>query len=60
LGINLNYAPVVDVKNPNCPVLGARERCFSEKTDIISRHAEQVVHSHNYFNIAKIKVNQII
>ncbi|MBL7727233.1 MAG: glycoside hydrolase family 3 protein, partial [Dinghuibacter sp.] len=52
MGINLNYAPVVDVKNPNCPVLGARERCFSEKTDIISRHAEQVVLCHNYFNIA--------
>jgi beta-N-acetylhexosaminidase len=52
LGINLNYAPVVDVKNVNCPVLGARERCFSENTDIISQQAEEVVKSHNYFGVA--------
>ena len=52
LGFNLNYAPVVDVKHANCPVLGARERCFSEKIDVINRNAEQLIFSHNYFNIA--------
>lgn len=52
LGINLNYAPVVDVLNRNCPVLGARERCFSADTAVIDRHAEQMILSHRYFDIA--------
>jgi beta-N-acetylhexosaminidase len=51
LGINLNYGPVVDVKNPSCPVLGARERCYSEDINVINRNAEQMVQSHQYFNI---------
>ena len=51
LGINLNYAPVLDVYNPNCPVLGARNRCFSANPDDIAKHAEQVILSHNYFRV---------
>lgn len=52
LGINLNYAPVLDVKHADCPVLGARERCFSADTAVIDRHAEQMILSHRYFDIA--------
>ncbi len=51
LGINLNYAPVLDVYNPNCPVLGARNRCFATSPDDIARYAEQVILSHNYFRV---------
>ncbi len=51
LGINLNYAPVLDVYNPDCPVLGVRNRCFSANTDNIIKHAEQVILSHNYFRV---------
>jgi beta-N-acetylhexosaminidase len=51
MGINLNYAPVLDVYNPNCPVLGARNRCFAASPDIIIKHAEQVILSHNYFRV---------
>ncbi len=47
LGINLNYAPVLDVKNANCPVLGARERCFSENPETISFHAGIMVQQHH-------------
>ncbi|HMO33406.1 MAG TPA: glycoside hydrolase family 3 N-terminal domain-containing protein [Lacibacter sp.] len=47
LGINLNYAPVVDVKNPLCPVLGARERCFSADPEQIAFHAGIVVDEHH-------------
>jgi len=47
LGINLNYAPVLDVYNPDCPVLGARERCFAAKPADIAKHAEQVILAHN-------------
>ena len=51
LGINLNYAPVLDVYNPNCPVLGARNRCYAANPDDIIKHAEQVILSHNYFQV---------
>jgi beta-N-acetylhexosaminidase len=51
LGINLNYAPVLDVHNPNCPVMGARNRCFSTNPVNIAKHAEQVILSHNSFQV---------
>lgn len=55
LGINLNYAPVLDVYNPDCPVLGARERCFAAKPGDIAKHAEQVIIAHN-----EVKVHTIV
>ena len=54
LGINLNYAPVLDVLNRNCPVLGARERCFSADPDIITKHAGITIESHHYFNVKTV------
>lgn len=54
LGINLNYAPVLDVLNRNCPVLGARERCFSADPDIITKHAGLTIQSHHYFNVKTV------
>ncbi len=54
LGINLNYAPVLDVYNPNCPVLGARERCFSKDPAIITKHAGITINSHHYFGVKTV------
>jgi beta-N-acetylhexosaminidase len=51
LGINLNYAPVLDVYMPTNPVLGSRERTYSANNDIIIKHAAQTIKSHNYFNV---------
>jgi beta-N-acetylhexosaminidase len=51
LGINLNYAPVLDITMPKNPVLGSRERTYSADTDIIVKHAKQTILSHNYFNV---------
>jgi beta-N-acetylhexosaminidase len=51
LGINLNYAPVLDLHNPNCPVMGARERCFSSSAAKVAEQAAQVIQSHNYFQV---------
>lgn len=51
LGINLNYAPVLDLHNPACPVMGARERCFSALPEDVARQAAIVVQSHNYFKV---------
>ena len=51
VGINLNFAPVVDIYMPTNPVLGSRERTFSDNTDKIIKHATQVILSHNYFKV---------
>jgi beta-N-acetylhexosaminidase len=51
LGINLNFAPVVDVYMPTNPVLGSRERTYSDNTGIIAEQAEQFILSHNYFKV---------
>ena len=40
LGINLNFAPCVDVNtNPNCPVIGKIERSFSANPKLVSKYA---------------------
>jgi beta-N-acetylhexosaminidase len=54
LGINLNFAPVVDVYSATNPVLGSRERTYSADPDIIIKHAEQTILSHNYFKVATV------
>ncbi len=55
LGINLNFAPVVDIYMPTNPVLGARQRTFSKDPDKIIKQATQVILSHNY-----CKVNTVL
>jgi beta-N-acetylhexosaminidase len=54
LGINLNYAPVLDLHNPDCPVLGARERCFAADPDIVTKQAAAVIQSHHYFGVQTV------
>lgn len=40
LGINLNFAPVVDVNvNPNCPIIGKLNRSFSNKPERVTECA---------------------
>ena len=46
-GINLNYAPVLDIDNPLCPVLGKRQRCYSNIPDSITHHAAIVIEAHH-------------
>lgn len=46
-GINLNFAPVVDIKNPDSPALGARGRCFSEDTAVVTRNAAWLIDAHH-------------
>lgn len=40
LGINVNFAPVLDVNiNPNCPIIGARGRAFSSDAERVTQYA---------------------
>ena len=47
LGINCNFAPVVDLDtNPSNPVIGAIERSFSEDPAVVARHAAAWIEAH--------------
>ena len=50
-GINLNFAPVVDILNPDCPVLGKRNRCYSSDVKIIAQCAEIIIDEHKKLHI---------
>lgn len=54
LGINVNYAPVLDVHNPTNPVIGKNDRAFSKSSDAIIKHARQVVLSHRFFSVKTV------
>jgi len=47
LGINVNYAPDVDVAvNPDNPIIAGVQRSYSADEQIVAKHAAQVVKSH--------------
>ena len=48
VGINLNLAPVVDVRiNPNNPVIARVERSFSDDPAMVAAHAEAFIDGHH-------------
>jgi beta-N-acetylhexosaminidase len=50
-GINLNFAPVADVHNDLCPVLGNRQRCFSKQAERVTYCDSILMEIHNSLNI---------
>ncbi len=54
-GINMNYAPVVDVNlNPRNPVIGKIERSYSENYEEVIRQAYQVIEQHNKSGVVPV------
>ncbi len=57
LGINLNFAPVVDLNiNPDNPVIGKIERSFSADTEVVIRHSMVTIdafHTHGILSAIK-------
>jgi len=52
MGINVNFAPVVDVKvNPDNPVIGKWQRSFSADPRVVSRHAISFIKAHRTHGI---------
>jgi beta-N-acetylhexosaminidase len=46
-GVNLNLAPVVDLDtNPANPVIGQKQRSYSEDPDIVTAHAAAFIQAH--------------
>ncbi len=53
LGINLNFAPVVDLNvNPLSPAIGAFERSFSANPDTVALHARLYIDEHRKKQVA--------
>ncbi len=52
IGINLNFAPVVDVNtNPNNPIIGKIRRSFSSNPSIVTKHAIEFIKAHRRYKI---------
>ncbi|WP_069471610.1 beta-N-acetylhexosaminidase [Candidatus Marithrix sp. Canyon 246] len=48
LGINLNFAPVVDLNiNPNNPIIGKVHRSFSKYPKVVTQHASEFIRAHH-------------
>lgn len=55
LGINLNYAPSVDVAvNPLNPVIVQNERSFSKDPEVVTRHALACIDAHHDYHVMTI------
>lgn len=47
LGINLNFAPVVDLKiNPENPIIAKRERSYSSDPEVVTLHSKEFIKTH--------------
>ena len=52
LGINVNFAPVVDLaSNPNNPIIATKERAFSADPDSVALFAKEFIKQHRKFGI---------
>ena len=47
VGINVNFAPLVDVDvNPNCPIIGKKQRSYSADNEVVIRNSKWFVNEH--------------
>lgn len=52
LGINMNFAPVVDLaSNPNNPIIAKVERAFSKNADSVALYAEAFIYEHQKLGV---------
>ncbi len=52
LGINVNFAPVVDLDiNKNSKIISGLRRSYSDNPKTVSAHAREVILAHNKYNI---------
>jgi beta-N-acetylhexosaminidase len=51
-GINLNFAPVVDLcSNPNNPVIASAQRCYSDDPETVAKHAGWFIDAHRLHGV---------
>jgi beta-N-acetylhexosaminidase len=54
LGINLNYSPVLDVKQATNPILGKLGRCFSTKPSVITAQAAAIIDAYHAYGLLSV------
>ncbi|EAH8299530.1 glycoside hydrolase family 3 N-terminal domain-containing protein [Campylobacter fetus] len=54
LGINMNFAPVVDVYNPNSSIIGQKNRAFSKNPDEVIAYSSEFIKSFDKANIKTV------
>lgn len=55
LGINVNFAPVVDLSsNPTNPIIAKPERAFSPDPDSVALFAREVIHQHRKLGVITV------
>jgi beta-N-acetylhexosaminidase len=51
-GININFAPCVDLNiNPECPIIGKKERSFSDDPEIVTNHSKIIINKYKEIGI---------
>jgi Beta-glucosidase-related glycosidases len=52
-GINLNFAPVVDLDlNPDNPIIGRYQRSFGSDPAVVTAHARLFIETHHHYGVA--------
>ena len=51
VGLNVNLAPLLDIHNPECPVIGKLHRGFSADTAVITSLSRDFIKAHKAHNI---------
>lgn len=50
-GLNINLAPLLDIHNPECPVIGKLQRSFSADTAVITEISRDFIKEHRDHNV---------
>lgn len=51
VGLNINLAPLLDIHNPECPVIGKLQRSFSADTAVITEISRDFIKEHRDHNV---------
>ena len=51
VGLNINLAPLLDIHNPECPVIGKLHRSFSADTAVITNISRDFIKAHRNHNV---------
>jgi beta-N-acetylhexosaminidase len=55
LGLNINFAPVVDLaSNPTNPIIAKVGRAFSENEDVVAAMAKEFIEAHHEMNVLTV------
>ncbi|ARR00767.1 glycoside hydrolase family 3 N-terminal domain-containing protein [Campylobacter porcelli] len=54
LGVNMNFAPVVDLHNDISPIIGQRQRAFSSDASEVTAYASEFISAFDNYSVASV------